>query len=77
VAIERKCRKRRTNFLLVEDNAVALVVKSDIRPACIKYTDHQAIFLKLKNPSKRGNSYWKMNIICPKESDYKLLIDDT
>jgi hypothetical protein len=39
--------KSRMDFWLVEDNAVPLVVKSDIRPACI-YTDHQAIFLKTR-----------------------------
>lgn len=69
--------KSRIDFWLVEENAVPLVVKSDIRPACIKYTDHQAIFLKLQQPSKRGNGYWKMNISYLKESDYKLLIEDT
>lgn len=74
---KNSAEKSRIDFWLVEDNAVPLVVKSDIRPACIKYTDHQAISLKLQKSSKRGNGYWKMNISYLKESNYKLLIEDT
>ena len=46
---------------LVDSNIMPLLCKTDIRPACIKYTDHQAISLKINKPIKRGPGFWKFN----------------
>ena len=47
-----------------------LINKVDIRPACIQYTDHQAIYIKISKPSKRGPGYWKLNNMFLKDDDF-------
>ena len=53
--------KSRIDFWLIDANITTLVLKTDIRPACINSTDHQAISLKIAKPNKRGPGYWKFN----------------
>lgn len=53
--------KSRIDFWLIDENIIPLVYSTDIRPACIKYTDHQDISLKLRKTNKRGPGFWKSN----------------
>ena len=53
--------KSRIDIWLIDENIVPLVYSTDIRPALIQYTDHLAISLKIKLPTKRGPGFWKLN----------------
>ena len=62
--------KSRIDFWLIESNIMPLISKVDIRPACIKYTDHQAICIQISKPNKRGPGFWKLNNMHLKDDDY-------
>lgn len=66
--------KSRIDFWLVEKNIMPLVIKTDIRPACIKTTDHLGISLKLSKKTKRGPGFWKFNNMYLKDQEYSNLI---
>ena len=69
--------KSRIDYFLIDLNLRPSIFKTDIRPAQIMYTDHQAVSLKIYNTSNRGPNYWKMNNMHLKEDDYKTLINQT
>ena len=62
--------KSRIDFWLVEKNIMPLVINTDIRPACIKYTDHLAISIKFSKKNKRGSGFWKFNNMYLKDTTY-------
>lgn len=66
--------KSRIDFWLTDKNASSQIKHSDIRPAQIKYTDHQAISLTLVTNSNRGPGVWKMNNSLLLDDEFKLLI---
>lgn len=72
--------KSRIDFWLLDKNSIPLVHASDIRPAIIQSTDHMAISIKLKTPSKRGQGFWKLNNSILSEHEYctkvKNIIDE-
>ena len=68
--------KSRIDFWLVENNIVPLVISADIRPACIQYTDHLAISIKLSKHEKRGPGFWKLNNMYLKDEEYLNLISN-
>lgn len=53
--------KSRIDMWLIDGNLSSCVHSTDIRPACINYTDHLAISLKILKPNKRGPGYYKFN----------------
>ena len=69
--------KSRIDFWLTDPNIRPAILKTDIRPAQIKYTDHLAVSLKVINLSKRGPNFWKMNNIYLKDITYVTLINNT
>jgi len=68
-------KKSRIDYLLLDENIMPLVSSADIRPACIKSTDHQAISFKLIKPTKRGQGYWKLNCMHLNDPIYISLIE--
>ena len=62
--------RSRIDLWLIESNVMPLVSKVDIRPACIKYTDHMAISIKIAKPNKRGPGFWKFNNMYLKDKDF-------
>lgn len=69
--------KSRIDFFLTDENLLPLIENTDIRPAQIKYTDHMAVSLKIRIPSKRGPGFWKLNNSYLLDDTYKTLINNT
>ena len=69
--------KSRIDFWLIGTNLVPLVSSTDIRPACIQYTDHQAISLKIIKSVDRGPGYWKLNNSYLNDKKYIEIISNT
>ena len=52
----------RIDYFLIQEGLRQKIEKSDIRPAQIKYTDHQALSLVINiKVTERGPGYWKFN----------------
>ena len=49
-----------------------------IKPVCIKYTDHQSVFLNfLSSVEEKGKGFWKINNSILNDKDYQDMINDT
>lgn len=68
--------KSRIDMWLIDSNIIPLVYSTDIRPACIKYTDHLAISLKILIPNNRGPGYYKINNSYLDDKDYSNFISN-
>lgn len=65
----------RIDFFLISPQLRPLILSSDIRPAVISHTDHQAISLKIKERQKnRGRGYFKINNSILKNNAYQNII---
>lgn len=65
----------RIDYFLICPEIRPHVISTDIRPAAISYTDHQAISLKIGGRNyNRGKGYFKLNNSILEDSDYKELI---
>ena len=65
----------RIDFFLICPEIRPLIESSDIRPAIISHTDHQAISLKLKGKiQNRGRGYFKINNSILENREYKNII---
>ena len=65
----------RIDYFLISPELRTQVESTDIRPAIITHTDHQAISLKIKGRSHdRGKGYFKINNSILANEDYKKLI---
>jgi exonuclease III len=61
----------RIDFWLISANLINTVQSCDIRPALIKYTDHQAVSLRIiSDTASRGHGYWKLNNSLLGDKDY-------
>ena len=69
--------KSRIDYFLIDFNLRPSIFKTDIRPAQISYTDHQAVSLKIYISSNRGPNYWKINNMYLKDEEYIKLINQT
>ena len=66
----------RIDFFLISPDIRPHVMKADIRPAMISYTDHQAISLQVRqNSEERGRGFFKINNSILKEQKYIDLIN--
>lgn len=65
----------RIDFFLVNIELRPKIIKTDIRPAAIKYTDHQAISIKINlERGNKGKGYFKLNNSILDEDKYEKLI---
>ena len=54
-----------------------ILVSCKIKPVCIKYTDHQSVFLNfLSNVEEKGKGFWKINNSILNDKDYQDKIND-
>ena len=66
----------RIDFFLIQNDLIQRILKSDIRPANIKYTDHQGVSLRIDiKVVNRGPGYWKMNNSLLKDLDYQIMVN--
>jgi hypothetical protein len=67
----------RIDYFFVSTDIRSRIVKADIRPATISYTDHQAMSLKIKINHKaesRGRGYFKLASKILENKEYKEII---
>ena len=67
----------RIDYFFVSTDIRSRIVKADIRPATISYTDHQAMSLKIKINHKaesRGRGYFKLGSKILENKEYKEII---
>ena len=67
----------RINYFFVSTDIRSRIVKADIRPATISYTDHQAMSLKIKINHKaesRDRGYLKLDSKILENEEYKEII---
>ena len=67
----------RIDYFLISADIRSRIVKADIRPATISYTDHQAMSLKIKINHKaesRGRGYFKLASKILENKEYKEII---
>ena len=69
--------KSRIDYFLTDLSLRPSISKTDIRPALIQYTDHQAISLKIFNTSQIGPNFWKINNMYLNDEDYRKIINQT
>lgn len=67
----------RIDYFLIDKDLKQKVESTDIRPAAIKYTDDQAISIKIRlNSGKRGKGYFKLNNCILEDTNYKNCIQN-
>ena len=70
-----KSQASRIDFILIGEDFKSLVESCKIKPAIIKSTDHQCVFLKFRTGlAEKGNGYWKINNSILEDKDYQKVI---
>lgn len=65
----------RIDYFLTSREITTKLIKTDIRPAMIKHTDHLAVSIIIDNTNpNRGPGYWKFNKSLLSNKEYKELI---
>ena len=67
----------RIDMFLINKDFVLNIKSCDIRPALIKYTDHQAVSLKIQSAASqsKGPGFWKLNNSVLSEDSYINMIE--
>ena len=72
-----KSQASRIDYILVNKNFKSRINWCKIKPVCIKYTDHQSVFLNfLSSVEEKGKGFWKINNSILNDKDYQDKIND-
>ena len=72
---KNKSQASRIDLILIGTEFKSLVESCKIKPAIIKSTDHQSVFLKFKpGLTEKGKGFWKINNSILQDKDYQEII---
>jgi hypothetical protein len=72
-----KSQASRIDYILANTNFKSRINWCKIKPVCIKYTDHQSVFLNfLSSVEEKGKDFWKINNSILNDKDYQDKIND-
>ena len=67
-----KSQASRIDYILVNTNFKSRINWCKIKPVCIKYTDHQSVFLNfLSSVEEKCKGFWKINNSILNDKDYQ------